>query len=111
EACIVTCEEKSPVIESSPSRTALATSLMRALHSRRDPSPLLDDPWGDRLVPKSERDRFCQRILARHGFRGPGCRPASAQLDIGRFLADQCCLPGRRNSITLHRGCAKGSNE
>jgi methyltransferase (TIGR00027 family) len=53
------------MIESSPSRTALATSLMRALHSRRDPSPLLDDPWGDRLVPKSERDRFCQRILAR----------------------------------------------
>ena len=53
------------MIESSPSRTALATSLMRALHSRRDPSPLLDDPWGDRLVPQSERDRFCQRILAR----------------------------------------------
>ncbi len=53
------------MIESSPSRTALATSLMRALHSRRDPSPLLDDPWGDRLVPKSERDRFSQRILAR----------------------------------------------
>ena len=39
--------------------------VMRALHSRRDPSPLLDDPWGDRLVPKSERDRFCQMILAR----------------------------------------------
>jgi methyltransferase (TIGR00027 family) len=53
------------MIESSPSRTALATSLMRALHARRDPSPLLDDPWGDRLVPKSERDRFGERILAR----------------------------------------------
>jgi methyltransferase (TIGR00027 family) len=53
------------MIESSPSRTALATSLMRALHSRRDPYPLLDDSWGDRLVPQSERDRFSQRILAR----------------------------------------------
>ena len=53
------------MVESLPSRTALATSLMRALHSRSDPSPLLYDPWGDRLVPESERERMIQRILAR----------------------------------------------
>jgi len=53
------------MIESLPSRTALATSLMRALHSRSDPSPLLDDPWGDRFVSESERERMIQRILAR----------------------------------------------
>jgi O-methyltransferase involved in polyketide biosynthesis len=35
------------------SRTALATSLMRAAHTRLDPHPLIDDPWGDRLVPES----------------------------------------------------------
>lgn len=35
-----------------PSRTALATSLMRALHSRTAPLPLIDDTWGDRLVPE-----------------------------------------------------------
>jgi methyltransferase (TIGR00027 family) len=35
------------------SRTALATSLMRAAHTRRDPNPLIVDPWGDRLVPES----------------------------------------------------------
>jgi methyltransferase (TIGR00027 family) len=35
------------------SRTALLTSLMRAAHSRRDPHPLIDDRWGDRLVPES----------------------------------------------------------
>jgi methyltransferase (TIGR00027 family) len=35
------------------SRTALATSLMRAVHTRRDPHPLINDPWGDRLVPES----------------------------------------------------------
>lgn len=35
-----------------PSRTALATSLMRALHSRTAPRPLIDDTWGDRLVPE-----------------------------------------------------------
>jgi methyltransferase (TIGR00027 family) len=35
------------------SRTALATSLIRAAHKRLDPHPLIDDPWGDRLVPES----------------------------------------------------------
>jgi methyltransferase (TIGR00027 family) len=62
---MTTGEESYPMIESGPSRTALGASLMRALHARRDPSPLLDDPWGDRLVPDSERESFCQRILAR----------------------------------------------
>jgi methyltransferase (TIGR00027 family) len=38
------------------SRTALATSLMRAAHSRLDPHPLIQDPWGDRLVPESARE-------------------------------------------------------
>lgn len=49
------------------SRTALATSLMRALHSRGDPAPLLDDPWGDRLVPESVRAAFRDRALAQGG--------------------------------------------
>jgi methyltransferase (TIGR00027 family) len=47
------------------SRTALATSLMRAAHTRLDPNPLIDDPWGDRLVPKSVRDMFRRDALAR----------------------------------------------
>jgi methyltransferase (TIGR00027 family) len=57
--------QERPMIEATPSRTALATSLMRAVHSRRDPSPLIDDSWGDRLVSKIERDRFSERILSR----------------------------------------------
>lgn len=97
------------MIESGPSRTALFTSLMRALHSRHDPTPLLDDPWGDRLVPNSERDGFCERILVR--MDSEAGRPTSTRLDIGQFPADQCRLSGRRNSITLRGGCAKGSNE
>ncbi len=40
---------------STASRTALATSLIRALHSRCDPAPLLRDTWGDRLVPESAK--------------------------------------------------------
>jgi methyltransferase (TIGR00027 family) len=35
--------------------TALATSLMRAAHTRLDPHPLIDDSWGDRLVPESAK--------------------------------------------------------
>lgn len=41
---------------STPSRTALVTALMRSLHTRRDPLPLLQDPWGERLVPGSVRE-------------------------------------------------------
>jgi O-methyltransferase involved in polyketide biosynthesis len=47
------------------SRTALATSLMRAAHTRLDPNPLIDDPWGDRLVPDSARDMIRVAALAR----------------------------------------------
>jgi len=50
--------------ESTPSRTALMTSLIRALHSHYDSAPLLDDPWGDRLVPESARGELRQYILA-----------------------------------------------
>lgn len=50
---------------SQASRTALATALMRALHSRADPAPLLDDPWGDRLVPPLARAAFRERAVAR----------------------------------------------
>jgi methyltransferase (TIGR00027 family) len=51
--------------DSAVSRTALATSLMRAAHTRMDPNPLIDDPWGDRLVPDSARDMFRKAALAR----------------------------------------------
>jgi methyltransferase (TIGR00027 family) len=33
------------------SRTSMTTSLMRAMHTRTDPQPLFNDPWGDKLVP------------------------------------------------------------
>ncbi len=37
----------------SASRTALAASLMRAVHTRCDPLRIVDDPWGDRFVTDS----------------------------------------------------------
>jgi methyltransferase (TIGR00027 family) len=47
------------------SRTALSTALMRALHTRIDPTPLIDDPWGDRLVPDSVRATVPDEALLR----------------------------------------------
>lgn len=46
------------------SRTALATALMRALHTRSAPAPLLHDPWGDALVPEAVRAAVHERALA-----------------------------------------------
>ncbi len=47
------------------SRTALATALIRALHTRTDPKPLIDDRWGDRLVPDSVRATMTDDALLR----------------------------------------------
>jgi methyltransferase (TIGR00027 family) len=47
------------------SRTAMATSLMRAVHARRDPEPLLHDTWGERLVPLPARLALVESALAR----------------------------------------------
>jgi methyltransferase (TIGR00027 family) len=82
------------VIESSPSRTALATSLMRALHARRDPSPLLDDPWGDRLVPQSDRHRFEQRILARMDSDARAAALRAPGSIVDDFLLTNVAYPG-----------------
>src|SRR5262249_29672473 len=72
---------------------AMATSLMRSLHSRTDPSPLLDDPWGDRLVPESEREIMSQRILARMDFdtRARALRAPDSVLD--EFLLTSAAFP------------------
>jgi methyltransferase (TIGR00027 family) len=48
-----------------PSRTALATALMRALHTRADPRPILDDPWADRLLPAQAVSMVYQMIRSR----------------------------------------------
>ena len=82
------------MVESSPSRTALVASLMRALHSRHDPSPVLDDPWGDRLVLPSEREKMGQRILSRMGpeARARGLRAPDSFLD--EYLLTNAAFPG-----------------
>src|SRR5262245_56628499 len=43
--------------------TALGAALMRAVHTRVSPSPLIDDPWGDRLVLEVEREVVLRVVL------------------------------------------------
>jgi methyltransferase (TIGR00027 family) len=62
------------------SRTALATSLMRAAHTRLDPHPLIQDPWGDRLVPESAREAI--RCSALSQLEGDALKKASAAPDV-----------------------------
>jgi methyltransferase (TIGR00027 family) len=38
---------------------------MRAAHTRLDPHPLINDPWGDRLVPESTRNEVMDAALLR----------------------------------------------
>ncbi len=47
------------------SKTAIATALMRALHARVDAHRILDDPWGDRLVPMAAREAAYQMLRSR----------------------------------------------
>lgn len=81
-------------MESLPSRTAPATSLMRALHSRFDPSPIFDDPWGDRLVLEAERERMTERVLVRmdKDARARALQRPNTVLDD--FLLTNTALPG-----------------
>src|SRR5262249_21940308 len=71
--------------DGSASRTALSTALMRAVHTRIDRPRLIDDPWGDTLVPAVEKTALYRRILAGAGpearTRLEGLRSAQAVID------------------------------
>lgn len=47
------------------SSTAIATAMMRTRHGRVDPHPVLNDPWGDRLVPAQASAGFYDRLRGR----------------------------------------------
>jgi methyltransferase (TIGR00027 family) len=53
--------------EATPSTTALAVSLMRAVHSRTAALPLIDDRWGEELIPDSIIEAIGQSLFAASG--------------------------------------------
>jgi methyltransferase (TIGR00027 family) len=77
------------------SRTALVTSLMRAVHSRFDPNPLIDDLWGERLVPESFRLGYRAAVLARLYPQASQRAPVS---DEARAAADAVVVSNLRAS-------------
>jgi methyltransferase (TIGR00027 family) len=82
------------------SRTALATSLMRAAHTRHDPNPLIEDPWGDCLVPESVREML--RLAALSRLAGDALQKA---LDSPESVLDRSLLQSRSypNVVTRSR--------
>jgi methyltransferase (TIGR00027 family) len=46
-----------------PSRTAMITCLMRALHTKYDRPALIDDDWADRLLTPEERNAFAATAM------------------------------------------------
>jgi methyltransferase (TIGR00027 family) len=77
------------------SRTALVTSLMRAVHSRLDPNPLIDDLWGERLVPESFRLGYRAAVLSR---LYPDASQKAPVGDEGRRAADALVVNNLRAS-------------
>jgi methyltransferase (TIGR00027 family) len=95
------------------SRTALVTSLMRALHTRADPHPIISDPWGDRLVPEAVLERV--RATARSALSSgavAGSETAS-NLIVDRWLRASVAYAGvitrsRYAEDALHAAVARG---
>lgn len=84
QACVpadpMLCVDRPPGLVSSSYRgsmTALGTALIRAAHGRLDPNPLIEDPWGDRLVPQAVRIAYRVRAMAK---LGPGARASAGDM-------------------------------
>jgi methyltransferase (TIGR00027 family) len=48
--------------DTTASMTAMSVALMRSLHTRIDPRPLINDPWGEQLVPDWAKDAIASGI-------------------------------------------------
>ena len=98
---------------STPSRTALVTALMRSLHGRYDPLPLLQDPWGERLVPASVRDVVARRALERLPEAERAAAAAEGPAFTDRALRANSSYTGvitrsRYTEDALHEAMARG---
>jgi methyltransferase (TIGR00027 family) len=67
--------------ETTPSATALVVALIRATHTRTAASPLINDPWGDQLVPGPVVSAIRQSMLP-----GGGSDGDDTQADIDDLL-------------------------
>jgi methyltransferase (TIGR00027 family) len=73
---------------------------MRAIHTRLDPNPIIDDPWGDRLIPDSVRDRLREAALANMSPNARSRAMASPDSIVDEFLLES---PAYANVIARTR--------
>jgi methyltransferase (TIGR00027 family) len=101
------------------SHTALAVALMRSLHARVDPQPLIHDPWGDRLVPELVIEAVHALVLAASSVETAGAssavsaQSAETRASVDRFLRASpayasVILRTRYTEEALHAAVARG---
>jgi methyltransferase (TIGR00027 family) len=102
--------------QATASRTALGVALMRAIHARADPLPLLDDPWGDRLVPQTAKDEIVElarTVLERKGIVS-GTLPDAQTMDLflrGSPAYATVVTRSRYAEDVLHRAIGNGATQ
>jgi methyltransferase (TIGR00027 family) len=93
------------------SMTAMAVALMRSVHTRFDPLPMINDPWSEKLVP----DEVLELIVARATNDAPASdlpTQASADAAIRAHPAfPNVVLRARYTEDALHRAIRRGVNQ
>lgn len=95
------------------SRTALLTSLMRARHTRADPHRVLDDPWGERLLPLDRQLPLYEVVRLRRSELPQAPDSATLQAALDAYMAANPAYPhvvvrSRYTEDALHRALARG---
>ena len=73
--------------ETTPSATALIVALIRAVHTRTAPQPLINDPWGEQLVPDAVSAAIVEALLGKGGGSHAAANaPAMQAADLDTLL-------------------------
>ena len=99
--------------QSTASKTALITSLMRAFHARNDPKPIFIDPWGDKLIPPSVIKQLKQAVLMRSPDELPSLADDGSDSIFENWLRNNSTYSGvitrsRYTEDALHAAIARG---
>lgn len=95
------------------SRTAIATSLMRAIHTRADPHPIHIDPWGERIVPSTAWSNFYHLARSRNPLLPEVVDEATVRSLVSAGLRTSAAYPNvimrsRYAEDALHRAASRG---
>lgn len=99
--------------DAAPSATALAVSLMRAVHTRTAPLPLINDPWGDQLIPEPAIATIRQSVAQRAASDPGGAEDTGTPPDVDALLRASpayanVILRSRYTEDALNQAVARG---